>query len=214
MPHDVAYRYRTALDPSAITTISVGLHMVTKAIEDCRRAGLPSDEDPAVLLLTQHLSKLASRRVNDRSSLRVRCMQAISEIEASPSLRAIAAAGVAGCPEAKAAFHREAKAALTRFAKAFGYKPSDYDLRTNMGGTAAGGDTVLHSDNLYLQVTPECCGPSELMFRRCQDRSDYHGMSNKWARLAELDNPTRLADRIRRELGFPPPVQRDHTLFA
>ena len=59
MPHDVAYRYRTALDPSAITTISAGLHMVTKAIEDCRRAGVPFDDDPAVLLLTQHLGKLA-----------------------------------------------------------------------------------------------------------------------------------------------------------
>ena len=141
-------------------------------------------------------------------------MHAIGEIEASPSLRAIAAAGVAGCPDAKVAFHREAKAALKRFAEAFGYGPSDYELRTNMGGPAVGGDTVLHSDDLYLQVSPECCGPSELMFRRCQGRSDYHGMSNNWARLAELDKPQRLADRIRRELGFPPPVRQNGTLFA
>ena len=214
MPHDVAYRYRTALDPSAITTITAGLHMVTKAIEDCQRAGMPSDQDPAVLLLTQHLGKLASSLATNGSNLRVRCMQAIGAIEASPSLRAIAASGVAGCPDAKAAFHSEARTALKRFAEAFGYGPYDYELRTIMGGYAVGGDTVFHSDDLYVQVSPDCCGPSELMFRRCRNRSDHHGMSNNWASLAELDTPQRLADRIRRELGFPQPVHGDRTLFT
>ncbi|MGB3722344.1 MAG: hypothetical protein WA979_05930 [Pacificimonas sp.] len=214
MPHDVAYRSRTALDPSAITTIAASLHIVTKAIEDCKRAGVTFDQDPAVLLLTQHLGKLASSRATNGSNLRVRCMQAIGAIEASPSLRAIAASGVAGYPDAKAAFHSEARTALKRFAEAFGYGPYDYELRTIRGGHAVGGNTVLHSNNLYVQVSPECCGPSEVMFRRCRNRSDYHGMSSNWASLAELDNPQRLANRIRRELGFPRPVHVDLTLFA
>ena len=214
MPHDVAYRHRTALDPSAITTITAGLHMISRAIEDCRRAGVPPDDDPAVLLLTRHLGTIAVRKAADGSRLRVRCMQAIGEIKASPSLRAIAAAGIAGNQYAKNAFHREARAALRRFAFAFGYVEADFDVSTNMADISVGGESSLHSDELFMQVSADNFGQEEILFRRCRSRKDYCGFSNNWASLRELENVNRFASRIRLELGFPSPVSRDRTLFA
>lgn len=202
LTHDVPHRHRAALDPSAITNIGAGLHVVGKAIADCKRAGRSAEDDPAVLLFVQHLGTMAARRAPEGEDLRVHCMKAIGEIEAKPSLQAMAAAHVAEQQADKTAFHKEANAALKRLANAFGYDPDDYDLSTDMDEIAAGGDTILHSDELYLRVSPDDFGFVEVMFRRCEGRSDQCGMSNNWAALAELDNPRRLAARIRRQLGF------------
>ena len=43
MPYDVAFRHQQALDPSALVTIGASLHAITRAIDDCRNAGIAFD---------------------------------------------------------------------------------------------------------------------------------------------------------------------------
>lgn len=50
MPYDVAFRHQQALDPSALVTIGASLHAITRAIDDCRNAGIAFETDPAVIL--------------------------------------------------------------------------------------------------------------------------------------------------------------------
>ena len=61
MPYDVAFRHQQALDPSALVTIGASLHAITRAIDDCRNAGIAFETDPAVILLARHLARVTPR---------------------------------------------------------------------------------------------------------------------------------------------------------
>ena len=89
----------------------------------------------------------------------------------------------------KMAFHRLAKQKLRKVAKALGLAPGDYDLRTNKAGPAVCGETTLHTNNLYVQVSQSCMGPgNEILCRRCEGRKDYTGKRNNFAGIAALDD--------------------------
>ena len=68
MPYDVAFRHQQALDPSALVTIGASLHAITRAIDDCRNAGIAFETDPAVILLARHLASVTARQPKTRSS--------------------------------------------------------------------------------------------------------------------------------------------------
>lgn len=74
----------------------------------------------------------------------------------------------------KELFHKHAKKAFKELAVAVGI--TDYDLRTNKGGTAVLGETTLHSDSIYIQ-TSESMG---IMVRTCKGKKDYCGGSNNF----------------------------------
>ena len=101
-------------------------------------------------------------------------------------------------PEVKRRFHVAARARLRRLAKALGFLPADYDLRSNAGGIAVSGEIILHHAAVYIQVSQPATGAdSGILIRACNGRRDYTGGRNHFAPLALLDNVAALASCVR-----------------
>jgi hypothetical protein len=89
----------------------------------------------------------------------------------------------------KDAFHKVVKIRLRKLAKILGLTTADYDLRTNKAGIAVCGETTLHTDNIYIQVSQSCLGPGhEILYRGCNGRKDYTGKRNHFASISVLDD--------------------------
>jgi hypothetical protein len=87
----------------------------------------------------------------------------------------------------KQAFHADGKKFLAALAKALGYVPGDYDLRSNIAGMAVSGEVTLHSDHLYVQLSESCMHPGvQVLYRACSGRKDYTGKTNHFAKMADL----------------------------
>ena len=87
----------------------------------------------------------------------------------------------------KRVFHLHAGAILKALAKELGYQKGDFDLRHNQGGIAVSGEIILHSDNLYVQISQSALGPDHgFMWRVCRNRHDYTGLQNRWAKWEKL----------------------------
>ncbi len=100
-------------------------------------------------------------------------------------------------PDAKAQFHAQARRQLKQLATLLGLVPNAYDLRSNQGGIAVSGETTMHSDNLYVQISQPALGfDSGILFRTCQGRRDYSGGVNNFASLDLLHEPEELARLI------------------
>lgn len=215
MSYDIAHRFNQALDPSACTTLTASLHVLNAAITDCRNAGKPHEQDPAVLLLARHLGEVAGSRISSVMQLRRACMDEIAELRRHPALVAIAAKGIYHDEPAKKQFHADGRRAMRRLAEALRLADGSFDVRSNLGGPAVSGDITLHGDELYVQLSLGCMGPGrEVMFRRCEGRGDYRGGANHWASVNELVNPDRFAERLVRELQLTVPATPADRLFA
>jgi hypothetical protein len=105
---------------------------------------------------------------------------------------------VAYYPEAKRLFHQHARRQLQNLAAALGFKPGDFDLRSNKGGIAVSGEATLHADRLYVQASQPATGSNTgILFRACESRRDYLGGPNHFASLDLLHDPAALAILIR-----------------
>jgi hypothetical protein len=208
MFYDVAHRHNQALDPSALSTIATTLHALTRAVDDCRRAGTNIETDPGVVLLARHLGHVATADRPADMELRRSCLDSIAAIHRQPALPALATRGVANDSVAKATFHAEAKRALRRLAEALGLKDSSFTIAANQGTPASSGEITLEADTLSIEVAlwPMSEG-REVAFRRPR-------RPNQWASVHELVAPARFAARIRRELGLPPARREPTRLFA
>jgi len=105
---------------------------------------------------------------------------------------------VAYYPEQKRLFHRNARRQLQKLAAALGFKPGEYDVRSNKGGIAVSGEIVMHTDRLYVQASQPATGSNTgILFRSCEGRRDYIGGPNHFASLDLLHEPAALATLIR-----------------
>lgn len=101
--------------------------------------------------------------------------------------------------DAKRSFHINARRELRALAAALGFRPGEYDLRSNKGGIAVSGEATLHADRLYVQASQPATGhDSGVLFRNCEGRRDYVGGRNHFVSLALLHEPAALATLIRR----------------
>ena len=104
--------------------------------------------------------------------------------------------------EAKRLFHSNAHRQLLELARALGFAPADYDLRSNRGGIAVSGEVTLHADRLYVQASQSAMGfDTGILFRSCEGRRDYTGGRNNFASLDLLPRPRELARLIRRHIA-------------
>ena len=208
MNYDLDFRYRRALQPDGLATISTATQAVVDAMQDARNAGVDPVLDPATILLARHVGRIALGHLPDATyeedlPLRRQCLARIDELKSKPALVALARRGVSYDPEGKRAFHREARVALRIAARHMGLEPDQYDLRSNMAGTAFSGDIVLHADEIYIMVSIPCFGPGrEVMFRRCKGRSDYRGLGNNFCDIAVLADPVHFTALVARETGL------------
>ena len=108
------------------------------------------------------------------------------------TLAALVALPINGYTEAaaarKAKFHSIARRQLRKVANALGLCSKDYDLRTNKAGIAVAGETTLHTETLYVQITANGSALGDVMFRACDGRKDYCGKHNRFAPAGALDD--------------------------
>jgi hypothetical protein len=97
----------------------------------------------------------------------------------------------------KAKFHSIARRQLRKVANALGLCSKDYDLRTNKAGPAVSGETTLHTDKLYIQISQGFGGLGEVMFRAVDSRRDYCGKHNHFAPAGALDDADQFAQYLR-----------------
>ena len=214
MPYDVPFRHQQALDPSALTTITSGLHALSRAIDDCRNAGVSLEADAAVILLARHLGTL-TRSMPDDAILRRRATESIAELQRFPALLTLAIRGVAYDAAAKDLFHADGRRAMHKLAAALCLPDDSYSIRSNRSGPAASGEITLHGEEVWVQLSLGALGPDyEVSFRRVRGRDDHLGDQRRFAAIRELLNPERFAERVRRELRLAPASAERVTLFG
>lgn len=198
---DPAARHHKALAARSIATIAEALTTLNAAVADCEKSRHRIDQDPAVLLLARHIGCLALEDRPEQAVLRTACMEAISALGKTPMLIALAKRGVSYDADAKATFHAEGRKAIKRLAAALGLARGNHQVRSCQGGIAVAGEIILHSDQIYVQLSIGLMGRGhDVMFRRVEGRNDYTGGPNHWASIDELLDPDTLATRIRHEL--------------
>lgn len=215
MSYDVAFRHNQALEPGVFTSIATTLHALTAAIGDCRNAGKDIETDPAILLLARHLGTVATDGRRTTMQLRRACMDSISDLRRNPLLLLLARRGVSYDEAAKRSYHAEGRKALRRLADALLLEKNEYRIESCLGGPAVSGEISLHSGELYVMIGIDW--PDEhrhVLFRRVNGPTDYSGGPNRWASIADILAPDRLASRIRRELALTPPLAGPTRLFA
>jgi len=84
----------------------------------------------------------------------------------------------------KKKWHHKCKVALRFLAESVGLEPSEYEIRSSMGGASIAGDIILHTEHCYIQI---CAGSSvqDIMYRKCRGREDYNGLENNWCSLSD-----------------------------
>jgi hypothetical protein len=102
--------------------------------------------------------------------------------------------------EPKARFHRKGRALLREIARLMKIPEGTYEIRSNMGGIAVSGEVILHSENIYVQLSQSFIGPDAgVMYRRCNGRKDCCGGRNhwmSWAQLLDLDATAQIIKRV------------------
>lgn len=204
---DPAARHHKALAARSIATIAEALTTLNAAVADCEKSRHQIDQDPAVLLLARHIGCLALEDRPEQAVLRTACMEAISALGKTPMLIALAKRGVSYDADAKATFHAEGRKAIKRLAASLGLARGSHQVRSCQGGIAVAGEIILHSDQIYVQLSIGLMGRGhDVMFRRVEGRNDYTGGPNHWASIDELLDPDTLATRIRHELRLDGPA--------
>lgn len=125
------------------------------------------------------------------------------EVAAANTLADLAAERIDGYTDAgharKEKYHSIARRKLRRLANEMGLTAKDYRLDTNRGGIAVCGETTLHTDTLYIQISQHIFGRgSDIMFRRCNGRKDYCGRENNFVPARRLDDVADFLDTLRR----------------
>ena len=96
--------------------------------------------------------------------------------------------GVAGDYLRKQRFHRAARTFLKSLVAVLALPAGSYELRTNQGGGAVSGETVLHGEHLYVYVFEGNRGEARVLYRACAGRRDYSGGSNHYVEMRELES--------------------------
>jgi len=202
MIYDVPFRHQQALDPSGLTTVIATLHAIEKAVEDCRNAGVDPNSDPAVVLLTRHMAVVSTNRA-PRAVLRHACTRRLAELTRFPTLLALAIRGVEYDAAAKERFHLDAKVAMNALAEAVGLTAGSFEVVSIQGTRDQSGQVLLAAERIAVTVA---------IGRRHEGRevsyravNDGPGAPNRYAPIAELLRPGRLAARLQRDLpdAFP-----------
>lgn len=209
MRYDLDFRYKLALAPHALTTITIALFALESAVADARNAGLDPDADPAVRLIARHLAAVssASSTQQERShetdeALRRACRQRIAEIGRKPVLVALARAGTSFLPSRKSLFEREATRALRHIASVLAL-PREACRIDSHAPLSAGAEVSLTSPALFVRIASERARPgAEILYRRT-DASPARGRTADIGLAANLDA---LAYRIGAQLGLLPPA--------
>ena len=124
------------------------------------------------------------------------------EVSAANTLHDLARERIQGYTETQHArkqkYHSLARRKLRKLANLMGLTAKDYRLSTNKAGPAVCGETTLHTDKLYIQVSQSSVGRGmDILYRRCNGRKDYTGAGNRFAPAKRLDDVIDFYDTLR-----------------
>lgn len=92
-------------------------------------------------------------------------------------------------PDAKERWHQLARGVAKALAAKLSLNKGEYSIRYNRGGIAVSGETTLHADDIYIQLSVSCFGPaSGVLYRSCKGQKDYSGGVNRFMSFDELLN--------------------------
>jgi hypothetical protein len=204
MIFDVATRHQLALDPSALTSISVTLVAMLRAIEDCRNAGVAPDSDPAVVLLARHMATISDNRA-PRTVLQAACRRKLADIARFPTLLALAARGVEYDSIAKDRFHAEGRAALSALADTLAIDPGNYELTAIVGDRSESGCLRLATASFVILLRiGGTYQHREVLYRAVRDGRET--APNHHAPIRALLTPKLFAERLYHDLALPLPA--------
>lgn len=83
----------------------------------------------------------------------------------------------------KRAFKKLATSFLRKMMKGNGWEG---EVRFYAGGPAVSGEAILHTDKVYVQISPGTMPSLKVMYRTCNGRTDYSGGTNRFLRIEEL----------------------------
>jgi len=99
---------------------------------------------------------------------------------------------------AKKAAHARARTLLRQVATHLGQTIQPGDVRTNPGGPIIWGESMLHTDKVYVQVEPS---RDQVLVREVKGRTDYTGSHNRYIPLSLLSHPKEFAARVAEVTG-------------
>lgn len=88
----------------------------------------------------------------------------------------------------KKEFHNEGKRVLKLLAEKMGLSNNDYNLQSALGGIAVSGDVILHTDDLYVNISQIQRSNPKFLYRTCNNRKDYSGHENNWEEIDSLSD--------------------------
>jgi hypothetical protein len=119
---------------------------------------------------------------------------------AAKSLKEFVATAKAGGLEynhfGKERWHRLARRVAKALAERMDLQKNQYSIRYLRGGPAVSGDTILHSERLYVNFSVCHCGRDHFMYRSCKGQQDYTGGTNRWMKWDELLDLDRAAAKL------------------
>ena len=203
MTYDIDYRFRLALQPDALTTLTTTLAAIDVASVDARNAGLDPEADPAIVILARRVGRIASGAPlaadHEDAALRQACQARIDILADKPTFVVIARRGIGHDLAARDQFVREATTQLRKLASAF-----DPNAQTTIRTTADFADRVeivAETDTLFVRVTTDLPRPGcEIDYRR-NDRAQAR---SRTVDITALLDPDRFARDIRRTLDMAP----------
>ncbi|WP_419901085.1 hypothetical protein [Kiloniella sp.] len=193
-------REEVALQISQQNSFKSTLSALSRAIRECGDEGVAPVSDPAVGLILTKLNSFVQGSGFDRQQAISVCQDAQAIRLQKPLLIQLAEKTLSYDPDRKAAFHKEAKKQLKRLADALGYVKGEFDISSSMGGVAVGGEAILHTDHLYLQIFQGFSRFGDILYRSCDHRKDYSGGNNNYAFLKDLNDIKAFARRLNHEL--------------
>ena len=86
----------------------------------------------------------------------------------------------------KKAFHAAARSELKKLAKSLNIPAK---VHSNLAGDAVLGESILHSDKLYIQIM-HMNGEITVLYRSCNGLKDFTGGPNQYMRLESFLDPS------------------------
>lgn len=74
---------------------------------------------------------------------------------------------------------------------------TDASIRYNAGGIAVSGETVLHSEHLYVCLMQSCAGGDTFYYRSCAGKTDYTGGPNQHFAWKSITDAQKLIGQLK-----------------
>lgn len=202
MSYDLDFRFRIALHPEALATVTTTISMLASAIDDCRKADVDPDGCPAVQLLKRHLGHITAGLGSQHKdpaddALRERCRARLLALKPRPAIVALARHG-AQHGDARADFEREAIRHLCQLAHSLGISRNAYRMERD-GPEYQRPEIRLMGRTVFIRLrADERALGVEMLYRRT-DRESGRGYH---ADVAALADHQKLAKRIAVDLAL------------